>query len=378
MNSTRRGVMAAAGVALFAAGSAVAQPRGAKSATAELARLRATLPIPAVSGAVAREPGRALWQGAAGMADLELRRPATPPSRFRLGSCSKVVTAAAAMRLVEQGRLDLDVPVATYLPDLPEHHRRTTLRQLLGHQGGVRHYNIKDLNPAQPGGTADVRTFKTTEEMLAIFIDDPLVSPPGEAVNYSTFGFTMISAAMEKAAGAGFPEIIQREVAAPLDLRLEAETSPKLMTDRVRPYELASRPGREGPKPDAPVVNAPPVDPSYKWAGGGLLGSAPDLARFGAGLLRPGYLRAVSLEQLFTPRPARKGPGPVPLGLAWRIDKDAKGRRRFHHAGAIQGGRAAVAIYPDLGLAVGLCSNLSETPNDPLGPIATLADAFVG
>jgi CubicO group peptidase (beta-lactamase class C family) len=310
------------------------------------------------------------------MADLELARPVTPESRFRIGSCSKVVTSVIAMRLVEQGKVGLDAPIADYLPDLPEAHRRTTLRQLLGHQGGIRHYGMLDLSQTVPGGPIDVRQYRTTADALAIFIKDPLLAPPGEAVNYSTFGFTLIGAVLEKAAGVGFPELLEREIDAPLGLKFEAERPAKITPERVRPYDPIMGPGDPRTRAVIGVANAPPVNPAYKWPGGGQIARATDLAQFGAALLQPGLLKASSLEELFRPAPARKGPGPVPLGLAWRIDTDAKGRRRFNHAGSIAGGRSGVAIYPDAGIAIALCSNLSETPLDPMPTIAALADAF--
>jgi CubicO group peptidase (beta-lactamase class C family) len=108
-----------------------------------------------------------------------------------------------------------------------------------------------------------------------------------------------------------------------------------------------------------------------------MMASASDLARLGAALLTPGYLKPDTLQILFAPQTPTKGPGPVAVGLAWRIDTDAKGRRRFHHAGSIEGGRAGVAIYPDQGLAVAVTSNLSDAPGDPLPAIGLLADALV-
>lgn len=370
---SRRAFLATA-LAAAGAAEAQAQPRrgGARAARAVLQELRAKVPIPAVSAAVAT-PGRLVWREAAGMADLELSRPVTPEGLFRVGSCSKVATAAIAMRLVDQGVLTLDAPIADYRPDLPEAHRRTTLRQLLGHQGGVRHYGPKDMNPAAPGGNIDLRAYPTTADALALFIDDPLVSPPGEAVNYTTFGFTLAAAVMEKAAGATFPELVAREVNAPLGLKFAAEDPVKITPERVRPYDSV---GEGRPRVITGVVNARPVNPAYKWAGGGLLARAEDLARLGAAMLEPGYLTAGALAETFRPQPARKGPGPVPLGLTWRIDTDAAGRRRYHHAGAIQGGRAQVVIFPEARLAVGLCSNLTDTPLDPLPACGALAEAF--
>ena len=108
---------------------------------------------PAMAFAAARSEGLA-WTAARGMANLEFAVPATPAHLFRLGSVSKVVTTVAAARLVSRGLLELDTAIAYRLPDLPEHHRRTTLRQLFTHTGGVRHYGPKDLDPNAPGGSS--------------------------------------------------------------------------------------------------------------------------------------------------------------------------------------------------------------------------------
>ena len=106
---------------------------------------------PAMAFAVARN-GDLLWSAAHGQANLELGVPARTDHRFRLGSVSKVITTTTAARLVSRGLIELDTPIAYWLPDVPEHHRQTTLRQLFTHTGGVRHYGPQDLDPAAPGG----------------------------------------------------------------------------------------------------------------------------------------------------------------------------------------------------------------------------------
>lgn len=374
--TTRRSMLAAATFALAAPAAQAALPRtdrsAARAATAELERLNRELGIPAVSAAVARG-GWLVWAQAEGVADLELGAPATPAHRFRMGSTSKVVTAAIAMRLAERGVVSLDAPIGRYRPGLAEHHRATTLRQLLAHLGGVRHYVARDM--AWPG--IDLRSYRTTDDMLAIFVADPLLAPPGESYNYSTFGFTLAAAVLESAAGKAFPELIQAEVSQPLGLRLEAETPINLQPDRVRPYvPAAPRYSALEPRAAGKVLNAPPVNPAYKWAGGGMIGRPTDLALFGMAHLAPGYLTAASLREMMTPLAPRDGRAPVPVGAAWRIDTDAKNRRRWHHAGAIEGGRSQLVAYPDAGFAVALMSNLAETPANPLPVCEALAEAF--
>src|SRR5688572_26279428 len=125
-------------------------------------RLFASGPMPALSLAVADASG-VVWSEALGKADLEFGVPATPDHLFRLGSVSKAVTATVAARLVARGLLDLDAPIAYWLPDLPAHHRATTTRQLLTHRGGVRHYGPKDLDFDGPGGPITQRAYANRE-----------------------------------------------------------------------------------------------------------------------------------------------------------------------------------------------------------------------
>src|SRR5687767_91124 len=120
------------------------------AARAVVQELLATDPIPALSIAVMRGSELA-WAEAFGKVDLELEVPATTSHRFRLGSVSKVITATLAAQLASKKIVDLDAPISTYMPDLPEQHRATTLQQLLTHRGGIRHYADKDNAPGNPG-----------------------------------------------------------------------------------------------------------------------------------------------------------------------------------------------------------------------------------
>src|SRR5688572_23375151 len=180
-------------------------------------RLLASSPMPALSVAVA-DGTELIWSRALGKADLEFDIPATPGHVFRLGSVSKAVTATVAARMVTRGLLELDAPIAYWLPDLPAHHRATTVRQLLTHRGGVRHYVPKDLDPTAPGGRITKRSYANRDEILALFIDDPLVAPPGSEVSYSSFGYTLASFVMEAAGGTDFVRLVLDEISLPFGL----------------------------------------------------------------------------------------------------------------------------------------------------------------
>ena len=370
MKISRRSLLAVpAALTLAGPGLARAQTGAADRARAVAGELMARAPFPAASVSVWHDGGL-VWSEAFGMADLEARLPATSEDRFRLASVSKVMTGALVMRLAEQGVIDLDAPISRYRPDLPPAHQNTTLRQLASHQAGIRHYIPRDVDPAAPGGAIDSRTYLRTEDRLAIFINDPLIAPPGEVMRYSSFGYVLLGAVLESATGKSFPRLLSEEVTRPLAL---ASIAPE-----VRGVPVASRVSDYQPVyPDLTnIIRCPPINPAYKWPAGGLLGAAPDVVRFCGALTRPGYLGPEARAEMFTVNRART-PGGGNFGIAWEVDTDGQGRRRAWHAGSIVGGRSIVMMLPDEALAVTVLTNLGQIDVDPLQPAQRIADAFL-
>jgi CubicO group peptidase (beta-lactamase class C family) len=363
-----------AGIGSASAAAGADNKRRIESARALALGMRGAERIPALSVAVMRGDV-ILWTEAFGSADVELAVPAGAAHRFRLASVSKIVTATAGAQLAARQVIDLDAPIGRTLPDLPEQHRATTLRQLFTHRGGIRHYTAKDDAPDAPG-PIDRRLYKSNEGVLAVFIDDPLVAKPGERVSYSTFGYTLASIVMETAAKVPFLEIIQREIAAPLGLSSLGPDDPiRLVTNRVRGYHPAAAIKNMVPAFEGDWGNIPSNNPAYKWAGGGLLATPLDLARFGAAHLAAGKLSPSALTTLFTVYTERTDHSP-PLGLGWRIDHDSAGRLRWHHAGGQDGARASLVVYPQEKLSIALATNITGTPGDVNGPSEKLANIW--
>ena len=361
--------------AALATAAHAAPSKQAESAQAVIREMLAANAIPALSIAVMRGD-ELLWAEAFGQVDLELGVTATTSHRFRLGSVSKVITATLAAALAARGLVDLDAPIARYLPDLPEQHRATTLRQLLTHRGGIRHYADKDDSRDAPG-PIDQRRYLNNADILAVFIDDPLIAKPGERVSYSTFGYTLASIVLETAARLPFVDLVQRDIATPLRLQsLSADAPMRLVPNRVSGYEPGELARKRVPAFEGKFANAPQNNPAYKWAGGGLLATPMDLARFGAAHLAHGKLSKTALDTLFTVYTERNERSP-PLGLGWRIDEDAAKRLRWHHAGGQDGARASLVVYPKEKLSIAFATNVTQTPGDVNGPSARIADAFL-
>src|SRR5438105_4035546 len=172
-----------------------------------ISKFMAANQTPGLSVAVV-ENGEYVWSAGFGMADLEGFVPATSQTLYRLASVSKSLTAVAAMQLSERGKLDLDAPVQKYCPAFPQKEAPITSRQLLGHLGGIRHYN--------PDGKGDVpedsaRHFSSMQESLQLFANDPLVAKPGTKFNYSTYGYTVVGCVLESAASEKFIDFVRQQ-----------------------------------------------------------------------------------------------------------------------------------------------------------------------
>ena len=306
--------------------------------------LMAAEAIPGLSVAVGRAT-EVMWSEGFGYSDLTHSVRVTPATRFRVGSVSKPITAAALGVLLERGALDLYAPVQDYVPSFPAKRFPVTTRQLAGHLGGIRHYagmeNFSAVN------------YPDVMSGLVIFEDDPLINEPGTEFSYSSYAWNLISAVVEGASGEAFLDFMNREVfdALGMDETL-ADMNRPIVPHRTRFYVRDD---------DGEVVNAPYVDNSYKWAGGGFISTPEDLLVFANGHLEPGYLQAETLEVLFTSQTTRDG-SETGYGVGWRSSTNAHGERIVSHGGGSVGGRTMLTMNRDNGLIVAIVANLSSAP----------------
>lgn len=305
-------------------------------------QLRVQVGSPGLSAAVAVN-GSVVWAEGFGEADVENHVPVSPESRFRLGSVSKLFTAAALARLVEEDRLDLDAPVQRYVPSFPDKGHPLTARQLAGHLAGIRHYGPQDfLRP--------LKRYERVTDGFELFAGDPLVHPPGSRYLYSSYGYNLLGAVVEGAAGKDFWTAVHELVLRPLRLEATGPDDPlKVVDRRVRFYARDA---------DGTLRNERAIDSSSKWPSGGFLSTASDVARLGAAHLDDGYLAPETRRLLFTSQRTTAGEE-TGAGIGWRIGTDPAGRTFYHHGGAIEGGRAFLLLLPRGKVAVALLANLS-------------------
>jgi CubicO group peptidase (beta-lactamase class C family) len=297
--------------------------------------------VPGMSVAVGVN-GEVVWAEGFGFADLENRVSVTPATRFRVGSVSKPITAAAVGLLVQQGKLDLGAPVQRYVPSFPEKRWPITTRQLAGHIAGVRHYvNEEFLSSTR---------YETVLAGLAIFQDDTLLFEPGSRYSYSSYAWNLISAVVEAASGQEFLPYMQQHVFDEIGMReTVADHTDSIIPNRTRFYERNR---------DGTTLNAAYVDNSYKWAGGGFVSTPRDLVRFGMAHLHEGLLDPATLDMMWTSQRTNDGEE-TGYGIGWSVGTGYTGRRAISHSGGSVGGTAHLVLFPDEEVVVAMLANSS-------------------
>jgi CubicO group peptidase (beta-lactamase class C family) len=354
----------------------------ALSAAAPLARQAPALPAAKIDAVVAAEqarqkiPGlsvavavgnRLVYSRGFGVADLEHGVPVKPSTAFRTASIAKSLTAAAAMALVEAGRLDLDAPVRTYCPAWPETHPPVTTRQLLGHLGGVRHYTKR-------GESTGKAHYFTLEDSLDLFKSDPLLHPPGSRYAYSTYGFSVVGCAIEGASGRTYEAFVRERVFGPAGMeRTRLDRVYEIVPDRARGYQVLTQEALDTLPPSmravakaGAVYNADLHDTSMKVPGGGLLSTAEDLVRFGIALNTGTILKKDTIERMWTEQRTADGTG-TGYGLGFGVQPPQDGVRRVSHSGNQAGAASFLVLLPEVGVAYAIMTNLEDAE---LGPIS--------
>jgi serine beta-lactamase-like protein LACTB, mitochondrial len=321
--------------------------------------------LPGLSVAVGVDGG-IVWAEGFGLADLETQAPVAPETRFRIGTASKVLTSAAVGVLLDDGRLKLDEVIQAYVPEFPEKQWPVTLRQLMGHLAGVG-------NDGGDEGPLLSRRCERPVEGLEAFADRALRFEPGTQYRYSSYGWILVSAAVEAAAGEPFLTFMRKQIFEPLGLRdtyadSAAEPSPTRATFYFPRFASDPRYGLHLMRP---------IDHSC-YAGAGVFLSTPsDLVRFGLAINNGTLLRPATVQLLQAPQRLASGED-TGYGLGWDLETTALGgeeTRWVGHDGETLGGMvASLLTFPEHGIAVSVIANISYA--DTEGVALKIAQTF--
>lgn len=308
------------------------------------------------------ENGQITYMRGYGWADNESQKPVNTDSSFRWASLSKTVTSVLSMQLVEKGQLQLDAPIQSYWP---EYHNAqgwpVTQRQLLSHLAGVGSYD--DV----PGWREGLKTYHTrslpaalqgADMLLAsadIFAFAPLMSSPGSAYRYSTFGSMLAGAVISKAGSAPFLQQFDQRIRQPLGLTtMQPDQTQAAIPHRVSGYY----------QDQGQLKKRGDDDVSWKLAGGGFTSNVKDLTRYMQALINQELLPPAAHQEMWTSQSTSNGKK-TGYGLSFSVAHHGK-EVEIGHFGAQEKTRTVLSFLPEKKTGIVIMCN-SEWAN--LAPI---------
>lgn len=283
--------------------------------------------------ALVAEHGKVIFQQGFGQANMEWNIANQPDTKFRLGSISKQFTAFLIVKLAEEGKLKLDVPITTYLPDYPKTTGdKITIHNLLTHTSGIPNYT------AAPNFLKDKSRYPfTPEEFVKTFRDLPLEFTPGEKFNYSNSGYFLLGYIIEKITGKTYEQYLQETILNPLKMvNTGYDHSDIILKNRAAGYE------KNGNK----IVNASFIDMSIPYAAGSLYSTVEDLYLWDQALYTTKLLSKTSMDSLFKPYIAV---GDESYGYGWFLEDVSVGNNKLkiiEHGGGINGFNTIISRIP--------------------------------
>jgi serine beta-lactamase-like protein LACTB, mitochondrial len=323
--------------------------------------------LPGLSVAVGVD-GEIVWAEGVGWADLERRVPVAPEMRFRIGTASVALTSAAAGLLVEQGRLKLDDPIQTYVPEFPYKQWPVTLRELLGHVAGV---------PNDGGDEGPLFTERCERPVDALQYlsgyERELLFEPGSRYHYSSYGWIVVSAAVEAAAHEPFLTFMRTKVFEPAGMRdTVADSATEPITNQVTSYFP-----RFAADPRYGLHLMRPIDYSCYSGSSVFLSTPSDLVRFGIAMNGGKLLQPTTVRLLQTSQRLTSGEE-TGYGLGWDLETVILAGEQTHWAGhdgtSLGGMVASLMTFPEHGIVVSVSSNISYADTETIA--LKIAQAF--
>jgi CubicO group peptidase (beta-lactamase class C family) len=310
------------------------------------------------------EKGKVIYKKGLGLADMEWNIPNQPHTKHRLGSITKQFTAMLIMQLVEQGKLKLDVPISTYLPDYSKKNGDIiTIHHLLTHSSGIP--NMTSF----PGFVKDVmRNSYSPAQLVNMSADSTLQFKPGERFAYSNSGYLLLGYIIEKVTGKSYEQVLQEHIFTPLKMNNTGYDHHRtLLKNRASGYEKNGR----------HYVNADFIDMSVPHAAGALYSTVEDLYLWDQALYGNQLLRKENMELLFT-KHIPSG-GSYHYGYGWGIGKIPLGNtaeriETIGHGGGINGFNTQITRIPSDKSFIVLLNN---TGGAPLGEMVNAIAAIL-
>lgn len=280
-----------------------------------------------------------------GLADIENSVPASEKNVYRIGSITKMFTAAAILLLIEEEKLNLDDPLTKFLPDYPaDPGDKVTVRHLLQHTSGI--FSFTDI----PDRRSFMRDDMTIEQIIATFSDRPLHFQPGEKYRYCNSGYLLLGVIIEKVSDEKYADFLTEQIFKPLKLDATVyDRHATIIPHRARGYTVWGE----------NEYNAPFVSMTQPFAAGALASDAGDLLKWSRALMRNELLQPESFKKMTSAGKLNDGKR-TRYGLGCQVET-LEGQRVIRHGGGIPGFVTELAFFPDTELSVVVLTNTTST-----------------
>ncbi|WP_327700350.1 serine hydrolase domain-containing protein [Streptomyces sp. NBC_00459] len=357
----------ACALATPASAASVSTPASARGSAPDAEALRAALaglPDADATAALVRVGGTGgVWRGSAGVHDLVSGRAADPDARFRVGSTTKVVTAAVVLQLAAEGELDLGRPARHYLPDLiPGAYGHVTVRQLLNHTSGI---------PAADGTGTNFEEWyahrfdlhSPRETVVSATAKKPEFAP-GTEQHYLNINYTVLGLLVERVTGHSYERETARRILAPLGMRNTyfPGADPDIRGPHNHGYQAVARADGTTEYRDVTVWGT-----TDGWAAGNMISTTADLERFLTALFRGRVVPRPQLKEMLT-LPAGVPGATMSAGLQRYVTPD--GTELWLKSGGRWGYNTVIAATRDLSRTLVYSVNSTDAKGQGMNPVA--------
>ncbi len=288
--------------------------------------------------------GKTIWLSATGYADMDAKQPFQHKTKVRMASIAKSMTAIAVMQLVEQGLINLDVPIQTYIPDYPiQAKTQITTRHLLSHTSGLNGYK-------SPKEAETKINYPTLTDAVELFKNRPLLFEPGTQYSYTTYGYTLLGLLIEKVSGLSYEAYMKKNIWEKAGMM---NTGVEVYGNRAEGASKLYRRDKKGKLKEGVENNL-----SNRIPGGGLYTTVVDMLKFGNAVLDNTFIKRETLELMRQHHSLEKERNAYGFGWFLYNPKPNEGAI-IGHSGAQTGCSSQLFLIPEKGIVTVVLTNTS-------------------
>ncbi|WP_163717649.1 serine hydrolase domain-containing protein [Mangrovibacterium lignilyticum] len=300
--------------------------------------------------------GKTVWSEGLGYANVELKSPARPETKYRIGRSSQMFAAMLIAKLQEEGKLNVNDSFRKYIPDYPEKQFDFNIYNLGTHSAGFPENNENVV--------LNKGNLKSLKEYIKASENDTLVYPPNAYFAVNDYGPCLLGILAETIEKTSYSKLVKEMLLDSLGMDETILDNPSYITlNRATPYDRNFV---------AQLVNAPAIDSRFIAPAYGYLSTADDLNKLGQIILKKEFFSEESYKLFFTRNKLDNG-FESNFGFGWNIYTDNQGRKVYIQQGNTIGGSSFLAIFPDQKLVISLCANMQDNSESlPSGKIAQI------